>query len=320
MLWETWVGGTSSHTWNFSLQAPLSLHALLWPWTPKPQAGISRVFVKTSPAFGRQRFHEKTRTIWSASSPMSSIFLLFCLVFAFLVSPNRCEIFWPNSNKISMSFFRLSRKKASLAQVELDEVERTPCMSCAVQERWAPCIRFWSSIWGSVLEFCSTLARRRCGIGGGHSPPACAAMQQAAALSCPTAIVWSHPTCQQGGFKVLGVSLGNPISSGNSWRARSQNTEPCWRGYWKSQTHNLRGCCYPSALLPERTSFEPFSFLSMTQRIEPFFWIWLKELNLFEHDSKNWTFFTWLKNWTFFWTRLKELNHLFEYESKNWTF
>ena len=39
MLWKSWVGGTSSYTWNFSLQAPLSLHALLWPWTlnPKPQ-------------------------------------------------------------------------------------------------------------------------------------------------------------------------------------------------------------------------------------------------------------------------------------------
>ena len=42
MLWETWVGGTSSWTWNFSLQAPLSLHAPLWTisfkWIFKPYA------------------------------------------------------------------------------------------------------------------------------------------------------------------------------------------------------------------------------------------------------------------------------------------
>ena len=44
-------------------------------------------------------------------------------------------------------------------------------------------------------------------------------------------------------------------------------------------------------------------FFSMTQRIEPFFWIWFTELNPFvKFDSKNWTFFE--KN------RLKELNFL----------
>ena len=106
----------------------------------------------------------------------------------------------------------------------------------------------------------------------------------------------------------------------------------------------------------------PFS-LSMTQRIELFlnmirkswtifFWIWLKELNLFffeKNDSMNWTFFYHdSMNWTFFnmnsenWTckkkRLRELNLIymiqrieyflkdqrnspfFEHDSKNWTF
>ena len=44
-------------------------------------------------------------------------------------------------------------------------------------------------------------------------------------------------------------------------------------------------------------------FFSMTQRIEPFFWIWFTELNPFvKFDSKNWTFFEKRKN------RLKELN------------
>ena len=91
----------------------------------------------------------------------------------------------------------------------------------------------------------------------------------------------------------------------------------------------------------------------MTQRIEPTFSTWLKEIepflqhslklnSLFEHFSKNWTFFLFRnnsKNWThFLW--LKELNpflplllnelfffflnivkelNFFEYDSKNWT-
>ena len=46
----------------------------------------------------------------------------------------------------------------------------------------------------------------------------------------------------------------------------------------------------------------------MTQRIENFFSIWLKELFLlFFHDSNTWTFFT-STNWTFFFTWLKYLN------------
>ena len=48
---------------------------------------------------------------------------------------------------------------------------------------------------------------------GAAFPPACPALQQAAALSCPTAIIWrgdlSLPTYQQG-FNVLGVPLGHP--------------------------------------------------------------------------------------------------------------
>ena len=102
-------------------------------------------------------------------------------------------------------------------------------------------------------------------------------------------------------------------------------------------------------------------FLNMTQRIEPFFleydsksWTffmtvsflkkkWVKELNLFQYDSKNWIsyyaffntthriepwfywiqhtelnlFFTWLK---LFLVWLKELNLFVEYDSKNRTF
>ena len=37
------------------------------------------------------------------------------------------------------------------------------------------------------------------------------------------------------------------------------------------------------------------------------FWVWLKELNLFEHDSKNWTFFEHdSQKWTFFQHYLKD--------------
>ena len=204
-------------------------------------------------------------------------------------------------------------------------------MSCAVQERWASCIRFWSSIWGSVLEFCSTLARRRCGIGGGHSPP-CVCRDAAS-----SSIVVSH-SCR---LEPPDVPAGRVQSA---WRFPwAPWFRPEILGGQDRRTPNLVGedtgnprhtiCvvvvillrCFPSELLLNLSLFwvwlkELNFFLNMTQRIEPLFKIWLKELNLFEHDSKNWTFFTWLKNWTFFWTWLKELNHLFEYESKDWTF
>ena len=74
------------------------------------------------------------------------------------------------------------------------------------------------------------------------------------------------------------------------------------------------------------TLFEPFH---MTRRIEHFL-IWLKELNLFECDSKNWNFSTksvqewifrmWLKELKFFNMTLTELNISFlEYDAQNWT-
>ena len=57
--------------------------------------------------------------------------------------------------------------------------------------------------------------------------------------------------------------------------------------------------------------------LNLTQRFEPFFWIWRKALNmtqriepLFEYDSKN---------WISFWVWFKESNFFFEYDSMNRT-
>ena len=108
-------------------------------------------------------------------------------------------------------------------------------------------------------------------------------------------------------------------------------------------------------------NWTPF-FLNMTHRIEPFnFWkwltelnllfSWLKALNLFLNDSKNWTYFwmtqrielifewlkelnflKWLKELNFFQFRLTEMNPFFfeydqriglfilEFDAKNWTF
>ena len=80
------------------------------------------------------------------------------------------------------------------------------------------------------------------------------------------------------------------------------------------------------------------TFFSMTQRIEPSFWTFLNELNpfflkkydlqelnlLFQHDSKNWTFFYIdSKNWTFFLhnstTSASSIKYdLRKYDSKNW--
>ena len=67
-------------------------------------------------------------------------------------------------------------------------------------------------------------------------------------------------------------------------------------------------------------------FSKMTQRIEPFFlWMWRQEFELFffEYDAKNWTLFQYdSKSWTFFFflnmTRRIEL--FFEYDSNSWTF
>ena len=58
-----------------------------------------------------------------------------------------------------------------------------------------------------------------------------------------------------------------------------------------------------------------------------FFQFRLKELNFFQYDTQNWTFFKntthrrWPKNWTLFsWVWRKELNPLFlEYDAMNWT-
>ena len=47
------------------------------PKDPKTQTGISRVFVKTSPAEGRRRFHQQTRTILFV--PPLSFFVVFFL-------------------------------------------------------------------------------------------------------------------------------------------------------------------------------------------------------------------------------------------------
>ena len=50
------------------------------------------------------------------------------------------------------------------------------------------------------------------------------------------------------------------------------------------------------------------------------FWIRLKELNLFLNDSKNWSFFFDLQNWTLsFLNMTQRLELVFEYDSKNWT-
>ena len=82
----------------------------------------------------------------------------------------------------------------------------------------------------------------------------------------------------------------------------------------------------------EPSSFKnwtPF-FLNMTQRTQPkeldAFWIWLNGLNFFnliqriELDSKNWTFFsTWLKELDLFLHDLKNWTLFFDYDSKNWT-
>ena len=53
-----------------------------------------------------------------------------------------------------------------------------------------------------------------------------------------------------------------------------------------------------------------FFLKNMSQRIEPFF-VWLKELNPFLYDSKNWTLFVWRK-------RIEPV--CFEYDAENWTF
>ena len=61
---------------------------------------------------------------------------------------------------------------------------------------------------------------------------------------------------------------------------------------------------------------------NMTHRIEPIFWIRLKELNTVFYDSMNWTFFFFddSKNWTFlFPIWLKELNLFDKKNSQNWT-
>ena len=52
---------------------------------PKHQTGISRVFVKTSPAFGRRRFHEKSRTILFVPLPIPCV-VFFHLVVCFFQS------------------------------------------------------------------------------------------------------------------------------------------------------------------------------------------------------------------------------------------
>ena len=52
-----------------------------------------------------------------------------------------------------------------------------------------------------------------------------------------------------------------------------------------------------------------------------FFYTWLKELNLFLHESNNWTPLKYSKNWTCFWNVTQRIEPFFlECDSKNWTF
>ena len=62
-------------------------------------------------------------------------------------------------------------------------------------------------------------------------------------------------------------------------------------------------------------------FSCMTQWMEPF-WTWPNELNLLEHDSKNWTFFSEnndSNNWNFL-SMTQRIVFFFECDSKNWIF
>ena len=52
---------------------------------PKHQTSISRVFVKTSPAFGRRRFHEKSQTLLFVPLPITCV-VFFHLVVCFFQS------------------------------------------------------------------------------------------------------------------------------------------------------------------------------------------------------------------------------------------
>ena len=95
------------------------------------------------------------------------------------------------------------------------------------------------------------------------------------------------------------------------WNYNSQN----WTVFFVTQRIELF-CC---VLLKE------LNFFWMTQRIEPFviYQKYLKELNLLLHDSKNWTFFfeNDSQNWTFFFlnTTHRIEPFFFEYGPKNWT-
>ena len=53
-------------------------------WPPHTQTGISRVFEKTSPAFGQRRFHQKTRTTLFLPPLVSFFVVLFLFVLVFL--------------------------------------------------------------------------------------------------------------------------------------------------------------------------------------------------------------------------------------------
>ena len=62
----------------------------------------------------------------------------------------------------------------------------------------------------------------------------------------------------------------------------------------------------------------------MTQRIDPFFSLWLSKWNFlkYEYDSQNWIFFQYeSQNWSSFFLNMTfffTLNFFFEYDSKNW--
>ena len=94
--------------------------------------------------------------------------------------------------------------------------------------------------------------------------------------------------------------------------------------FWKYDSKNI------TLFADKKDSKNWTLFADKTRTIELFFeydsknwtlfWIRLKELNLFLNDSKNWSFFFDLQNWTLsFLNMTQRLELVFEYDSKNWT-